>query len=436
MIERARRFLRADDGAVAIILALAMVPFLAASGAAVDMSRAYLVKVRLGHALDATALAVGSSRGTEAELQEIARRFFQANYPGTVIGVARPPTVRIEGNTITVSTSATVNTTLMRVAGIDTITVGASASVMRETTGLEVALALDNTGSMAGSKLTALKQASRDLINILFGDREVADRVFIGIVPFAATVNVGTDRIGLLGGSFNPADFSPDTWGGCIEERLNGHDQLDTSIAEGGAWRPYRWGRDRFNNWPPLSGTNPQLRGPNRDCPQPITPLTNRKSPLLRAVDAMTAQGFTHINLGIVWAWRLISPDPPFTEARPYGDRDYNKALILMTDGVNVFPNPGYTAYGRLADQRLGTNNPFVANNELDVRTSRVCTNVKQRGIIVYTIVFQVTEVSVENLMRNCATDASKYFNSPTNEALRQAFQTIGAQLSNLHVSR
>ena len=56
-------------------MALAMIPILIGSGAAVDYSRAYMVKSRLSHALDQAGLAVGSSNPT-ADLDDVLINFY------------------------------------------------------------------------------------------------------------------------------------------------------------------------------------------------------------------------------------------------------------------------------------------------------------------------------------------------------------------------
>ena len=430
-----RALFAARKGTVAIILAVSMVPLIAATGAAVDMSRAYLARVRLSNALDAAGLAVGSSQGTEAQLREIARRFFIANYPPTALGTATPPTVTIEGGLITLTSTVRVETTMMRVVGIDHLDVAVSSTINREVKGLEVVLVLDNTGSMRGSRIRALRTASSDLVNILFGDQETAEKLTIGLVPFAGTVNLGSAQNGLLTGLDQNA-FSPDTWRGCVLARAPPHDALDTSVVAGGAWPPFLWTNDPTNNWPSLRGAPIQTRGPNKHCPRQVVPLINRKSPLLQAITGMQAEGITHINIGAVWGWRLLSPEAPYTQGRRYNDPEYNKALIVMTDGENFINGSSYSAYGRLAERQLGTQSAGQAVNELNRRTALVCENAKQAGIIVYTIAFAVNSITVRNLMQGCATDASKFFRTPTAEDLRQAFRIIASELSNLRIAR
>ena len=55
------------DGAVAIIFGLCAIPAVIAAGMAIDVGRAYMVKIRLGAALDAAALAVGSETNQTPE---------------------------------------------------------------------------------------------------------------------------------------------------------------------------------------------------------------------------------------------------------------------------------------------------------------------------------------------------------------------------------
>lgn len=429
---------------MAIYFVLAMVPISAAAGAAVDLSRAYLVKHRLGTAIDAAGLAVGASHGSsEDRLQEILQSYFDANYPADEMGVPAEPVMTIDGSRITISVSAKVDTTLMRVVQIDQITVEASTEIIRETKGLDVVLVLDNTGSMNGSRLRSLKSASKQFMDILFGDEAEAEDLQIGIVPFASAVNVGTAS------SFARAfttelpqdsEYEPDTWGGCLEARAAPYDQRDTDIDTGGRWTRFLWPHDRRrNNWNRLNtrdNVSPNY-GPNKQCPAELLPLTNVKQTLINKIDEMEANGITHINIGAIWGLRVISPTAPFTNGHAYDDEDYNKAIVIMTDGQNTI-NAGcgnYSAYGSLCDARLGYRNASDAREELDRRLIAICDNIKATGTFVYTITFQVGSVHVRELMEDCA-DEGKYFNSPTSSELEKTFQAIGAELSNLRIGR
>ena len=49
----------------------------------------------------------------------------------------------------------------------------------------------------------------------------------------------------------------------------------------------------------------------------------------------MQAKGGTNIMEGVMWGWRVLSPEPPFTEGKAYDDPENDKFLIVMTDGEN-----------------------------------------------------------------------------------------------------
>ena len=128
-----------------------------------------------------------------------------------------------------------------------------------------------------------------------------------------------------------------------------------------------------------------------------------------------------------------------------------DKAAIVLTDGENVYydwpgglpgspqsgtyPDTDYTAYGRLSEGRLGTTNKAAAVVEINNRMARLCQNMKDEGIVIYAITFQLNNTATQNLFRNCATDPDKYYNSPTNEELRAAFVAIGNELTNLRIA-
>ncbi len=422
------------NGAVAIIFALALVPLTVASGLAVDLGRAYLIKNRLSYALDAAGLAVGSTVSDDAQtLQSVAQSFFDANYPASELGIPAIPTLTINDETglITVTATADVNTLLMRHVGIDTITVEASSQITRETTGLEVVMALDNTGSMFGSKLRDLKTASKTLVDILFGDDEQSDKLFIGVVPFAATVNIGTNNEALLT-SLDQSEYTPSRWNACVDARGNGRDQTDdpTSTAR---WRPYLapdGGTRSRNNWKGVRGrvfgARGEIRGPNNDCPVALLPLTGVKATIKAKIDQMAARGPTHVNLGAVWAWRVVSPNEPFTQGRPYSDEEFNKAVIIMTDGANTRGSSTSSAYGG-----------SVSSRTLNTRLRTVCSRMRDNGILVYTIAFGNLRSSVRNLMRECTgNNDARFFSSPTSQELQNAFEAIGAELSKLRISK
>lgn len=419
------RFQRDERGAIAVIFALAIIPLMVFGGMAVDLSQAYLVKSRLSHSLDAAALAVGSMRATNPDPAYLSAQFssfVSANYAATDIGATHDLTFVDNGGIISVTGKATVDTVFMAIVGINTLTVSASSEIIVETNGLELALVLDNTGSMASNgKMTDMKTAALELINIVFGNQSAPPLLKVALVPFDNTVNIGTSM-----GTYvtDPAafDWGSSSWGGCVMARTYPADVQDTSIAAAGQWTPF-WNAKKTNR--------------NQYCPRPITPLTNNRATLESEISAMSPLGSTHINVGAVWGWRALSPEAPFTQGAAYTDPDWNKAAIILTDGDNTMIDNYYSAYGLLADNTLGSTNKNTAENTLDTRLLEVCSGMKNAGIIVYTIAFGTSiGASTASMLSSCATGANNYYESPDAATLTLAFRAIGAELKNLHLSR
>ena len=184
------------SGSLAPILGVAAIPLIMAAGVAVDYGNAVSVQARLQAAVDAAALAAGREANlSNSELERIAKDYFHSNF-GTPANAGTPTMeMSVSDSGLKVEGAVTVNNYLTKVAGFDTTRISASSEVTKEATGLEVVLVFDNTGSMASqSRLSTLKVAAHDFVEILFGPREVADTLKIGVVPFSQFVNVGPDK--------------------------------------------------------------------------------------------------------------------------------------------------------------------------------------------------------------------------------------------------
>ncbi|MCR9221804.1 MAG: VWA domain-containing protein [Alphaproteobacteria bacterium] len=454
----ARAFRRSRRGAAAPLVALAIIPMVGAIGLSVDAMRGYTLKSQLVHALDAAALAGGKDLDP-ATVEDTVAAFFAANLPpGFMASTITGPTIQIDSaqETIRVSASAEIPTTFLQVLGQDVLQVSAETLVQRSVRGLELALVMDNTGSMrSGGKITAMKDAAMELVAILYGDRQTVDNLWISVVPYAVAVNVGAGRSGWLTG-YDPADYAGTSWKGCVEARAAPGDETDDAPVDG-LWPPYFYPTDVDNIWPPIDESNAAQNdgtGPNLGCASPITGLTDWRPTIETAIGAMQPwhRGGTMGNLGLVWGWRTLSPkwrglwggdtpaDMPFDYDKPLMD----KAVVMLTDGVNQFydHNGGgpdgsdYGGYGRVGWGRLGTTNKGAAEDEVDARLAAACAAMKAEGVIVFTITFQLSHGPTRDLYRTCASSDDHYYDSPSNAELSNVFQQIGAELSNLRIAQ
>jgi len=467
------KFANNESGLTLPMLGLSFMTIIAFMGLSVDIARLQLVQSRLSFALDAAGLAAGSTFNTTNLTTEL-NKYMRVNFPANYMGATTPTihsTVSNDNNIIDLTTSTEMPTIFMGLFGIDKMTITATSQVTRQASGLEVVMALDNTGSMSGSKLTALKAAAASLVNILYGSKTSVPDLWIGLIPFSQTVNIGTGNINWLNeAQYNSLDWGPKSWNGCVMARYNNnYDVLDTPPAPKGTLnnasffayntpstdnRPYPYDTYYYtsvNEWivdrNPLTYTNHfnSSRGPNVFCPQTLTPMSGDKTTILNGINSMVAIGMTHVNLGAVWAWRMLSPSwrglwsgDMATNNLPldYGTAHMNKATIILTDGQNTMNNEYYTAYGFLSDGNLGTTSNYTAVTKLNDKLLSVCSAMKNKGIYVYTIVLGNPGTSTKNKMKSCATAPNYYFDSPSSSELTSVFNAIADSLSNLRISQ
>lgn len=498
--------LRGRRGAVAMLAGFAALPMLAMAGAAIDLTRLYILHSRLVTATDAAALA-GARAINDADRDTQIQRWFWANFtrqtPGRQTGFMGAEvtafTIGVEDSNrvVRVRVRAAIPTTVLRLVGQDTLVAQADQAARRQDRGMELALVLDVTGSMAGAAMTALRDSASEMINILYGPNQTVPNLWVSVVPYTATVNIGRGRSDwLAAGSLDPTAYAGTVWRGCVQARhQNGEDETDTPPGLA-PFQPHLWRSTvgRYspnlgdNEWTSTTITEPNpenpptdaaqnslgnnARGPNLGCGRAILPLTQERATILNEIANLRAthRGGTMSNLGLQMGWATLSPrwrglwgnaSLPLAYNTPFMD----KVLVLMTDGNNEWYDwpegapgacrttgttppcrTGYvsdgdadvTAYGRLRENRLGLANPTNANAraEIDARMARLCTRIKQSGITVYTITFNVSTASTQTLFRNCASRPEYYFNSPDAAALRTAFREIAGQLANLRLVR
>lgn len=172
---------------------------------------------------------------------------------------------------------------------------------------------------------------------------------------------------------------------------------------------------------------------PTTSCPYAyVQPMISDEDDLLAHIQTMRHNGATYSNIGMLWGLRLISPEEPFTEGVEYDDEEWNKAIVMMTDG-EMSPSSRYSVYWD-ADR---TNIDTV--NELNSRLSDTCDLIKSNGVIIYTVTFDhaTSDISdaTKDIYEDCATSTDHYYDAPTSDELNNVFEEISAALARLHIS-
>lgn len=456
-----KKFARDESGAVFILFGLALFPFLGLVGAALDYSRTSAQRVRLQGAIDAGVLyaARDSQSLTESQVDQRIRDAVMTNLNGKVDIDQSAIKITHGTRTVTVTAATGVKTTVLKIAGFTSLPIGATTSVAWGTNDIEIALALDNTGSMAQSnKLNELKKAlcgdqsctntnpSSGFIKIMKDAATYDGQIKISLVPFdtgvrmpqsiQTAVNAGAPVSGTFSGSgsgycgsnptsakryswFRFADRDKDTTAG-TKNAANAivGTGCGTGRATPATWQGCVWDRDQSASLDTVDKladeTDFTMLHPAVNCRSNslarILPLTDvRTSPatLINAMQTMQPSGNTNLTPGIAWGMSTLTKDAPFTEAQAPADT-VKKFLILLTDGTN-------------------TENKFTTNSTLiDDRAKRACTDVKSRNVTIYAI--RVIDGN-RTLLQNCATSISHYKEVSDSSQLTPVFEAIAKEI-------
>lgn len=415
--EMARRFRRDERGNVLVMTAFLLVPLIGIAGITVDYSRASNTRQALSAAIDAAALmaARDAQKLTDDELRKRIDAWIRDNLPDSAKSEFTTATVVIDraARMIKIEANGDVPTTISRVLGTQSLSVASNSQSTWGTNTIELALVLDNTGSMAKlEKMTNLKAAAKDLINIMKAAATNPDQIRISIVPFNTQVRVprsfkdeawlrhdmtrkvNCDR---WGNNCTTQTLSKASWAkneGCVIDRDKTND-----VGDGGSYSII------------------EQQYPAYWCSQTslveIMPLTSDWAALTSRVENMSSAGATNVTIGAVWGWATLSTGAPYSEAKPATEPRLRKYMILLTDGDNT--------------QNRWDGNGQDHSSAVDDRTKIACSNIKAAGIDLYTIRVIAGNAS---LLKECASKPEMYYDVQDAAQLSPIFKQIANEIS------
>lgn len=453
-LETPASFVRNDEGNVAIIFCFALTLMFGAVGGAIDFARIQQAKAKAQNALDSATLAGGrtiqiTANGDITAAMAAAVRHYDTMKPAGA-GNALPTFSVIDNGTAMRGTvNLTIATPLLAIVGWPQL----QASIQSETviaaggnagTNLEISLMLDMTGSMSGQKIDDLKDAAKDLVDIVVWDDQGQYTSKVALAPFSTRVNVG-NYIQNVSNVLAIRSFGGNQLSGitCVTERTgaealtdappNSDARLSANSGDNG-----NAARDNINNYS-KTGRCTVSRWNATEIPE-ILPLSSNKTVIKDRISSLPASGATAGSLGTAWAWYLLSPrwnsvwqgdgrPAPYSDLTtpgPLGAPKLMKVAVLMSDGI-------YNTFG-------GSN---ANSTEVSNRARALCNNMKAAGIKVYTVGFQLgaDQLAVDTL-KACASrgpndpadSPSYFFNAASGDELRGAFRQIALQLSKLRL--
>jgi Flp pilus assembly protein TadG len=453
------RFAGANQGNIAVLFAIAAVPIISFVGAAIDYTRANAARSAMQAALDSTALMLGKDLTdgtiTTSEISAKATAYFTALYNNTdaksVAVTATYTAAAGNGSTILLSGTGMVTTDFMKVAGFPNLNFNTNSTAAWGNVRMRVAMALDNTGSMAfDGKIAALRTSAASLVDQLSALAKNPGDVYISVIPFAKDVNVGssnynqswldwslwdsnsltnswgtcsntnkTSRSSCLN---NGSTWTPDRtkWTGCVADRTHPYDQQNTAPTAGNA--PTLFPADEYyenGQFYCKPGNNPPL--------QQLMPLSYDWTAIKATINAMRPTGGTNQPIGIAWAWQSLQQTLPLNAPAEDSNYTYKKALIVLSDGLNT--EDRWPANGNGLTQYGGA---------IDTIQQTLCTNVKNSGVIVYAIQLNTGSPGdpTSTALQNCASGLDKFYHVRDATKTLSVFNSIGTSLAKLRVAK
>lgn len=456
-------------GNFVILFALAATIIFASVGLAVEYAQALNQKTRVTNALDAatlaTARALKINEITTAEAPDYLEDMFVANLGiDDLVGSRYSlPDVTVDTVNRTVSAEAKYdqNLTFISVAnGQDSQDVTSNSGSSYGISDIEVAMVVDITSSMRGSKMTALQDSAKIAVTELLAvNTPTETKVRVSLVPYSNAVNVGSLSKYVFA-DFKEATTDAPVWdqdlfdttgvGYSIADYRSTGD-LSDMLAEADGTPIDDCATDRKK---PASGTatDYQLTGAGPDngliprdsrlpdgyCPDSVLlPLTDNKSALETSIDALWPNSYTGGHIGLQWGYYTISPDwadymPTGSEPGDHKDPDeeIGKYIILMTDGEFNVAFADSTRYGFAGSYYSDLSSSFAAG---------MCEEIKDAGIDIFTIGFQLNNADALDMLQNCASDDRGEFifhHEPrTGNDLKETYRKVAETILSLRLT-
>jgi Flp pilus assembly protein TadG len=469
-------------GSTLAMCAAAVIPLLLIIGSGLDMSRAYMAKLRMQQACDAGSLAgrrvLENDTINESTINE-AKKFFNFNFPQNAFQTASftPSVTKPSSGVIRITASTTIPTSIMKIFGYTSLPLSVDCKAEQHFINTDVMLVLDTTGSMDDpvggiKKIVSLRAAVLALYDQLAPIQTQLEnagmRLRYGIVPYSITVHTG-NLVYALDNSYikttwnyqqctancssgtktwgsvpvaHTGTWMTNTWGGCIEERstitsinisadlsipANAYDvQIDT-IPTNDATR-----------WGPYDTSAQQREGSGTDstaCPAQAKRMQAwTRANLSTYLDTLSPRGYTYHDIGMVWGARLLSPDGIFATDNPntYNGMGVNRFLVFMTDGDPVAAGTAYTAWGvETYDQRITGGNGQELERHVQ-RMNMVCNALKAKNVSIWVVGFD----NGINYVDDCASNPNQAAVADDQAELIAKFTEIGQTIGALRLSQ
>lgn len=447
-----QRFWRDRRGNVAILVAFLILPMLVLAGGATDMARYEMFRVQLQDGVDRAVLAAASLTQSQ-DVEQTAGEYLKSLGFIEMVDLDVDYRAALNSRSVTITGRYEMPTSFLTLIGINTLPIIATATAQEQRSNIEMSLMLDISGSMNDNgKFPALQAAAKAFVGALVTP-QTKDYTTINMVPYAGQVSLGATYFDDWGGVRQHYNSS------CVELVKTDFYTSDFNLAQ-------RAQVPEFTRW---NGTAEKPTMPARMnpgwCPTDntsISLMSNDAQALTSKIDGFRMHDGTGTAIAMAWGLRFLDPamQPRIQQAisrgqidadffdRPanFGDSQTLKVMVLMTDGAIT---EQYTAKNATAGVRTSNNwkifrDPVWQRDIWSAETKQmlqtICAEAKARGVVVFTIGFQLSnsnssQLAMKNDLRNCASTYSHYFDVQGLD-IAAAFQAIANNIQNLKLTQ
>ena len=216
------------------------------------------------------------------------------------------------------------------------------------------------------------------------------------------------------------------------------------SMASNSTTTPYqatpclveRYGADAATDVSPATTPLGILYSSNGACTTTnyVTPMTADRTRLNTSIDDLKTGGSTAGQIGIAWAWYMLSPNfkdvwdkEAANQPKDYTTKELVKVAVLMTDGEFNYSTCSGVAAGTLCTP---------ATDEF-AQAEAICQAMKDQNITIYTVGLGIdTSLYADDFLIKCASKPSYAFLAADTAELKVAFKKVATSISKLRISK
>ncbi len=239
------------------------------------------------------------------------------------------------------------------------------------------------------------------------------------------------------------------TWDGCVEEKRTSNAITPSSGHSIPNNLPATAFDLQFDDTPDSTDSRWTVADPGQTgqsqyaCPKAMSELQSMTASdfnnYFAASTGFLPNGGTYLDIGLLWAARLLSPTGLWSSDNPSNYNGYavSRYVILMTDGQMDTGNVGYGAYGQeFWWRRITTDGSSdTSDDNHSQRMLMTCGAIKNMNTKIFAISFGAGS-SLTSLLTGCSSGAGFGYKADNAAGLQTAFRDIGKTIGSLRLSQ